>query len=128
MEKLFLRRFLAADELHIVDHQQIDRAELVLEIHRRAEAQRPDELVHELFGRQVDHLAGRSLGADVPGDRMHQMGLAEADPAIKEQRVERHAVDRRDAGLGDAAGGGVGQLVGLADDKILEGEARIERR
>ena len=54
---------------------------------------------------------------------MHQMGLAEADAAIEEQRVEGHG-----ARLGDALGGGMGELVGLADDEILEGEARIERR
>ena len=30
--------------------------------------------------------------------------------------------------LGDALGGGEGELVGLADDEVLEGEARVERR
>ena len=128
MEELFLRRVLATDELHIVDHQQVDRAELVLEIHRRAEAQGPDKLVHEFFGRQIDHLAPRGLGADVPGDRVHQVSLAEADPAVQEQRIERYIVHRRHARLGNPARGGVGQLVRLADDEILEGEARIERR
>ncbi len=54
---------------------------------------------------------------------MHQVGLAEADAAIEEQRVERDA--RR---LGDAARRGVGELVRLADDETLEGEAAVERR
>ena len=94
VEKFFLRRVFAADELHIVDHQQIDRAELVLEVHRRAEAQGPDELVHEFFGGQIDDLAARRLHADMPGDRMHQMRLAEPDAAIEEERVERHAMRR----------------------------------
>ncbi len=51
------------------------------------------------------------------------MRLAEPDPAIEEQRVEGRG--RR---FGDAARGGVGQLVRLADDEIVEREARIERR
>ncbi len=59
---------------------------------------------------------------------MHQMGLAEADSAIKEERVERHRAHRAGAGFGDPPGRGMGQLVGLADYKILEGEARIEPR
>ena len=60
VEELLLGRFLAADELDVVDHQHVDRAELLLEGHRVLVAQGPDELVHELFGRQVDHLARRA--------------------------------------------------------------------
>ena len=59
---------------------------------------------------------------------MHQMGLAEPDPAIKEKRVERHHANRAGAGFGDPPGRGMGELVGLADDEVLEGEARVERR
>ena len=59
---------------------------------------------------------------------MHQMGLAEPDPAIEEQRVERHRAHRAGAGLGDPPRRGMGELVGLADDEILEGEARVEAR
>ena len=55
---------------------------------------------------------------------MHQMGLAEPDAAIEEQRVEAAPAAR----LGDALRRGMGELVRLADDEILEGEARIERR
>ena len=128
MEEFLLRRILAADELHVVDHQQIDRAELLLEVHCRAEPQRPNELVHEFLGRQVDHLAARGVHADMPGDGMHQMGLAEADAAIEEERVERHGMNRAGAGLGDPPGGRMRQLVGLADDEVLEGETRVERR
>ena len=91
VEELLLGRILAADELHVVDHQHVDRAELLLEGHGVLVAQRADELVHELFGRQVDDPAARLALADVPGDGVHQVGLAEPDAAIEEQRVERHA-------------------------------------
>ena len=80
------------------------------------------------LGRQVDHLAVRGIEADVPGDGMHQVGLAEPDAAIEEQRVERHRVDRSGAAFGHPPGGGMRQLVRLADDEVLEGEARVERR
>ena len=115
--------FLADDELHVVHHQDVDRAEQLLERHGVLVPDRPDELVHELFGREIDDLLLRLLGADVPGDGVHQVGLAEPDAAIEEQRVERHAV-----GLRHPQGRGVRQLVRLADHEILEGEARIERR
>ncbi len=59
---------------------------------------------------------------------MHQMGLAETDPAIEEQRVERHGMDRAGTGLGHSAGGGMRQLVRLADDKVLERETWVKRR
>src|SRR3546814_5174737 len=68
MEELFLRGFLAADELDIVDHQHVDRTELVLERHRVPEAQGTDELVHELLGGHVQHAALRMVLPQVPGD------------------------------------------------------------
>ena len=123
VEELFLCRVLAADELHVVDHQHVDGAELVLEVHRVLLAQSADKTVHELFRRKVDHRARRIGRADVPGDGVHEMGLAQSHAAVQEQRVEQH---RR--GLGDAVGGGVGEFVGLADDEILEREAAIQRR
>ena len=47
---------------------------------------------------------------------MHQMGLAQADPTIEKQRVER---DR--AALGDPARGGMGQFIRLAHHKTVKG-------
>jgi hypothetical protein len=54
---------------------------------------------------------------------MHQVGLAEAGAAVEEERVEG---DR--PALGDAAGGGMGELVRLADHEAVEGVAAVERR
>jgi hypothetical protein len=55
-------------------------------------------------------------------DGVHQVRLAQADAAIEEQRVEG---DR--PAFGHAARGGMGQLVRLADDEAVEGEARIQQ-
>ena len=124
VEELFLRVVLADQELQVVDHQHVDAAQLLLELHRRLAADRGDEAVHELLGR---HVGDRDRVALAPGqlqaDRVHQVGLAEADAAIEEQRVEARA--RR--ALGDAAGAGIGELVRLADDEGVEGEALVER-
>ena len=57
------------------------------------------------------------------GHGMHQVGLAEPDAAVQKERVEGNG--RR---IGDATRSGVGQLVRLADDEVLEREAGIERR
>ena len=123
VKELLLRRLPATDELHVIDHQHVHGAELFLEGHGVLGPQRTDELVHEFFGRQIDHLAARRALADLPGNGMHEMSLAEPDPAIEKQGIERYRV-----GLGHAPCRRIGQLVRLADDEILEGEAQVERR
>ena len=55
-------------------------------------------------------------------DGVHEVRFTQTDTAIKEQRVEGDW-----AAFGDAAGGGVGQFVGLADDEIVKAEARVKR-
>ena len=62
-------------------------------------------------------------GLQVVRDGVHQVGLAEADTAVKKQRVE---ADR--AAFGHAAGGGMGKLVRFADDEAVECEAGVQRR
>src|SRR5207302_8447664 len=56
-------------------------------------------------------------------DGMREVGLAEAGGAVDEQRVV--GLGRR---LGDRQGGGVGESVGCADDKGLEGVAGVDRQ
>src|SRR4029077_4918445 len=119
---------LTADELHIVDHQQIDRAELCLEIHRRLEAQCPDELIHKFFGREIYDLAITGVAAHVPGNRMHQMGLTETDSAVKKERVEGHGMNRIYTSFGDTSRCRVSQFVRLANDEILECKPLVKGR
>ena len=123
MEELLLGGILAVDELHVIDHQHVHRAEQILKRHGVLEPQRADELVHELFGGKVDHTPAGGALADIPGQGMHEMGLAEPHPAIEKQRIKGHLV-----GFRHAAGGGEGQLVGLADDEIGKRIIGIERR
>jgi hypothetical protein len=52
---------------------------------------------------------------DVPSNRMHQMSLAQANAAIKEQRIEGHIT-----GLCHTSSRGMGQLIGLSHNKIIK--------
>src|SRR3990172_4920655 len=54
---------------------------------------------------------------------MHEVRLAEADPAVEEERVVGVA-----RSLGDRQGGGVGEPVRRPDDEIGERIARVEIR
>ena len=61
------------------------------------------------------------LAEDLVADGVQQVGLAEPDRTVEEERV----VAVRGA-LGDGARGGVGELVRAADDEGVEGVLRVE--
>lgn len=107
--------------MHVINHQDVDRTEGFLEVERVLLAQRPNEAVHELFCRQVQDFGVRKTSAQFPSNGVHQVRLTKTDPTIKEQRVEGH-IKR----FGHAARGSVGKLVWFADNKIREGERRVQ--
>ena len=115
VEELFLRRILAAHELHVIDEEQIGRPDQLLERHDAVEPQGVDELVHEFLGADVQHPAVGPTHAEAQADGVHQVALAEAHPAVDEQRIVWDLV-----GLGDVARRRVGELVRLADDEGVE--------
>ena len=123
MEEFFLRAVLAGDELHVINHQHVNSAENLLEIHHLAVAQSLHETIHELFCGQIDHVQIGSFRLQFPSNRVHQVGLAQPDAAIEEERVER---DR--ATLGHAARGGMCQFVGFAYDETVKGKSPVQRR
>jgi hypothetical protein len=88
VEEFFLGRFLAGDELDVVDHQKIGRAQLLLELDRLVGAKRGDELDHELLGRHVDDLRIGAPGAELMADRVQEVSLAAPGAAMDEERVE----------------------------------------
>src|SRR6056297_53679 len=123
VKEFLLRAVLAGDELHVIDHQHVDRAEHLLEIHDLAVAQRLHEAIHELLGREVKHGHVGAKLDQVPGDGVHQVRFAQPHATVKEQRVEGGL-----AALGDAARGCMGKLIGLADHETVEAEPFVERR
>jgi hypothetical protein len=84
--------------------------------------ERADKLEHEFFGGKINDPPFRIALTDGPGNRMHEVGFAEPDAAIEEERVERHRI-----AFSHPPRGGIGELIRFADHEILEGEARVER-
>ena len=121
VEELFLGPFLVGDELDVVDEEQVDPPVAGPELVDLALLDRGDELVGELLARRVDDALARELGDDLVADGVHQVGLAEADPAVQEERVVGVA-----GALGDRQARGVGEAVGRADDEVRERVARVE--
>src|SRR6266536_529715 len=89
VKKFFLGTLLASQKLDIVNQKKIGLAITLPEFDQIAVLDRIDELVDEKFTRDVYHLHIFLLRPDVLTNRLHQMGLAETDPAVNEQRVIR---------------------------------------
>ena len=81
---------------------------------------RVDELVRETLAREVEHLQALFAPEDLVADGVHEVGLAQADPAVDEERI----VGLR-RGLTHAVAGGMGKLVVRADDERLEGVPKV---
>ena len=121
VEELLLRADLGLEELDVVDEQDVDAAVGGLEGVGVAAVDGADEVVGEGLGRGVADGRAAAVGRDVVPDRVQEVRLAEAGRAADEERVVG------DAGhLGDREGGGVREAVGVADDELLEGLARVE--
>src|SRR5438874_9351446 len=89
VKEFFLGTLLASQKLDIVNQKKIGLAIALPEFDQIAVLDRIDELVNEKFTRDVYHLHIFLLRPDVLTNRLHQMGLAETDPAVNEQRVIR---------------------------------------
>ena len=122
MEELFLRVLLAGEELDVVDQQRMQRAVRGLEIVHAVVLQRPHHVADEALRVHVGDARFAVTLLDQVADGVHEVGLAEADAAVDEQRVIGAA-----GIVGDLQGGGLGEVVALALDESVEGEVRIER-
>lgn len=122
MKELLLGRILRADELDIIDEEDIA---LITKVSAEGVhitlAQAGDELVHELLGGHVHDAPGGVLLEDLDADGLEQVCLAEADAAEDEERVVVLA-----GVVGDGDAGRVGELVGRPDDELIEGVARVD--
>ena len=121
VEKFFLRALLAAEELDVVDQEQIGLPIAFAEFHQLVVLDRVDEFVDEKLARKIHDLRVFLFRPDVLADRLHQMRLAEPDAAVNEERVVGSG--RR---LRDGETRGVRDLVVRPDDERFETVARIE--
>ncbi len=115
MEELFLRRLFAGEKLNVVDQQHVDLAIAIAKLRRAIVLQRDDELVGELLARDVDDVGSEVVLNDAMADRVHEVGLSQADAAVEKERIV--GVRR---GAGDGLRRGVGEPVGVADDKLFK--------
>ena len=121
MEELLLRPLLAGDELDVVDEQEVDVPVAPPKLRRAVVADRVDQLVGEPLGGDVDDDHSREQLGALVADRVQEMRLAQADPAVDEEGV----VGLRGQ-LGYCLTGGLGKLVRGPDDEGVEGVARIQ--
>src|SRR5205823_3002594 len=87
MKEFFLRTFLAAEKLNIVDTKQVRLAIPLAEFDQVIVLDCVDELVDEQLARKINDLGVFLFRHDVLPDRLHQMCFAETDAAINEKRV-----------------------------------------
>ena len=121
MEELLLGAVLPGDELDVVHQQHVDGAVLLPEGGKAVEADGVDHLVDEAVGGDVEQVQALLTGLDVVTDGVHEVGLAQADSAVDEERVVGLAGDLR-----HRPRGGVGKLVGRAHHEAVEGVLRIQ--
>ena len=117
VEELFLHPLLALEELHVVDEQDVRRAESIREAVGLAVFQRRDELAGELLARDK-YRPGANAQAFVRHG-VHDVGLPETDAAVDEERVEGCPTGV----VRDGVRGAVCHLVAATDDERLENVA-----
>ena len=113
---------LRFQEMHVVDHHHVEGPDLLSEIGNLLGVHRIDVVLPEIVGAEVKDRGIRAVPAQPERQSLHEMGLAEADPAEKVEGAGRLRL-----AFGDAEAEAVRQLVRLADDEILEGEQGLER-
>ena len=87
MEKFFLRRFLAGNELDVVNQQHIRFTVGLAEQLGRVVAHGGDDLVGELFAIDVNNVEIGVVFTDLNLDCIEQVGLAQPRRPVDKQRV-----------------------------------------
>ena len=87
VEELLLGLLLLLEELDVVDEEHVDRAVAVLEALDAVVAEGVDEVVGEGLEGHVADLEAGVVAKRVVADGLQEVGLAEADAAVDEERV-----------------------------------------
>ena len=99
--------------------QQVERTVVALEGVEGLLLVGADDVGNVVVGVDVADDTVRIVAPDFVAERMDQVGLAQADAAVDEQRVVGSAGVE-----GDLLGGGTSEIVGAAGDQGLESEIR----
>ena len=121
IEKLFLGAVFVGKELHIVNEEQVERVVVVFELVKGLALVGFHHIRDKLLGMDVQHLGVGLVEQQLVAHSMHQMGFAQAHPAVNEQGVvelTRH--------IGHMHGGGAGHAVGRALHQRVKAQAAVE--
>src|SRR5246127_5202160 len=100
MEKFLLRPLLTTEKLNVVNQKKVGLPITLPEFDQITVLNRVDELVDEQLTRDVDHLHVLPFRPDELADGLHQMGLAQTDAAVNEERIVRARRCLRDSETG----------------------------
>jgi hypothetical protein len=87
VEEFFLRGLFTREEMHVVDHEQIELAHLPAEGVDAVVAQGGEEFIGEFFSGHVRPLFGGVVLDELLAQPLQQVGFAEAAIAVDEQWV-----------------------------------------
>ena len=87
VEKLLLCAFLACKELDVINHEEIEGVVAAFEVIVGIGAHGPNHIGNVAVSMDVLHTCLGIAFKHAVADGMHQMGLAQANPAVDEQRV-----------------------------------------
>ena len=128
MEEAFDCLLLIADELDVVDKEDVELAVATVEgldlgVIRLIESNRVDELVRKLLGVHVANLQVGHHRQRVVADGLEQVRLTQAGVAVDKEGIEGGA-----RGFRGGQRGGVRETVRRADDEGVEGELGVQVR
>ena len=112
IEKFFLCRDFAADELDVVDHQDVDRAVALAECIWSSLLNSVNEFVCKLLTGNIKHAAIRMVLQSTVADSVHEMRFSKTDAPIDEEWIVDFA-----GVVGYRHGGGVCKAVRTAGNK-----------
>ena len=121
VEELLLRALFAGEELDVVDEQDVGLAVPATEFDQGIRLNGIDELVGEGLAAHVSHLGPAAQGGQMMADGLEEVGLAETDPAVDEERVVGAG-----RGFGHGQGSGVGEFTVGSDHERIEHVVRVE--
>lgn len=123
MEEAFLRFRLVAEELDVVDDEQVYVAVKCDELVIPVGLERLHIVRREVVARRIKDIVIAVL-PDMVADSLHKVRFAQADSAIDQQRVE----GRMARLLGDGQRGAARELVAIAFDESVEGVRGVQRK
>src|SRR5215468_1892275 len=123
VKEFLLRPLFTTEELNVVDQKKVGLPITLAELHQITVLDRVDELVNKQLTGDIDHLHVLPFRPDELADGLHQMGLAQTDAAIDEERIV--CTRRR---LRDSKTGCVRDFIIRTDNERFEGVSRVESR